>query len=175
MDLSKPLVCLVSSKSTLSFLYPCSFVHLSISRMYTLSRKYYLNNYFDFHVCLSIWFRPIVRFHLSENLRQLLKSHHKMSIIKVAWWVSWVKNMHPGSPSSLRPKWDHCLQGEAEVCLLDFKTTQSEFQKASQTAAGRGKTELRLHNLKETSPPRVGPKQLCALAHLGRTRAVGTS
>ena len=44
-------------------------------------------------------------------------------------------------------------RGEAEVRILIFKTTWSEF-----------------HNL-----PRVGPKQLCASAHLGCTRVAGTS
>ena len=30
---------------------------------------------------------------------QFLQSYHKMSLIKVAWHVLRVKNMHPGSPS----------------------------------------------------------------------------
>ena len=50
-------------------------------------------------------------------------------------------------------KSDCSCQGEAEVRILNFKTTRSEF-----------------HHL-----PRVSPKQLCALAHLGCTRAAGTS
>ena len=50
-------------------------------------------------------------------------------------------------------KSDCSHRGEAEVRILNFKTTWSEF-----------------HHL-----PRVGPKQLCALAHLGCTRAAGTS
>ena len=33
-----------------------------------------------------------------------------------------------------RPRSDRCRQGEAEVCIIDFKTTWSEFQKGSQTA-----------------------------------------
>ena len=67
------------------------------------------------------------------------------------------------------------MRGEAELRILDFKTTWSEFQKASQTTAERGEVELRildfkntwsdfqnntvaeyiqrLYNLKETSPP----------------------
>ena len=53
----------------------------------------------------------------------------------------------------LRPQWHQCRRGEAEVRMLDFKTIWSEF-----------------HLLL-----RVGPKQLCALAHLGCTRTVGTS
>ena len=39
--------------------------------------------------------------------------------------------------------------------------------KASQTAAEQGEAELRL--------PNVGPKQLCALAHLGCARKAGAS
>ena len=41
---------------------------------------------------------------------------------KYAFWVT------------LRPQSDRCRRGEAEVRILDFKTTWSEFQKASQTA-----------------------------------------
>ena len=58
-------------------------------------------------------------------------------------YASWV---------TLRPQWDRCRRGEAEVRILDFQTTWSEF-----------------HHL-----PRVGPKQLCELAHLGCTREAGT-
>ena len=50
-------------------------------------------------------------------------------------------------------KSDCSRRGEAEVRVLKFKTTWSEF-----------------HHL-----TRVGQKQLCALAHLGCTRAAGTS
>ena len=39
----------------------------------------------------------------------------------------------------------------------------------------QGKAKLRIYNLKKTSSPRVGPKQLCASAHLVCTHAVGTS
>ena len=59
-------------------------------------------------------------------------------------YASWV---------TLRPQSDRCRRGEAEVRILDFKTTWSEFQKPYQTAAARGEAELRLYNLKETSPP----------------------
>ena len=41
-------------------------------------------------------------------------------------------------------------RGEAELRILDFKTTWSEFQKASQTAAERGEAELRILNFKTT-------------------------
>ena len=48
---------------------------------------------------------------------------------KYAFWVT------------LKPQSDICCQGEAKVCILDFKTTWSEFQKASQTATEQGKAE----------------------------------
>ena len=66
-------------------------------------------------------------------------------------------------------------RGEAELRILDFKTTWSEFQKPFQTAAMRGETELHIYNLKKHHLPRVGPKQLCALANLGCTHEAVTS
>ena len=41
-------------------------------------------------------------------------------------------------------------RGEAELRILDFKTTWSEFQKASLTAAERGEAELRMLDFKTT-------------------------
>ena len=41
-------------------------------------------------------------------------------------------------------------RGKAELRILNFKTTWSEFQKPSQTAAERGEAELRILNLKTT-------------------------
>ena len=41
-------------------------------------------------------------------------------------------------------------RGEAELRILNFKTTWSEFQKPSQTAAERGEAELRILNFKTT-------------------------
>ena len=38
----------------------------------------------------------------------------------------------------------------------------------------RGEAELRLYILKKHHLPRVGPKQLCALAQLGSTREAST-
>ena len=48
---------------------------------------------------------------------------------KYAFWVT------------LRPQSDCCRQGEAEVRILDFKTTWSEFQKANQIATKQGNIE----------------------------------
>ena len=42
-------------------------------------------------------------------------------------------------------------RGEAELRILDFKNTWSDFQ--NMTAAKWSEAELRLYNLKETSPP----------------------
>ena len=65
-----------------------------------MQRFLHLNNYFNFHVCLSIWFcssvRPSIR--VSENQLNFLQSFDKMSLIKVAWYVLRVKNVHSGSP-----------------------------------------------------------------------------
>ena len=55
--------------------------------------------------------------------------------------------MHPGSTS--HPSWT----APAEVRILDFQTTLSEFQAQSQTAAARGEAELRIYNLKKRVLP----------------------
>ena len=59
-----------------------------------------------------------------------------MSLIKVLWYVLRVKNMHPGSPPD--PSWTAAERGKAELCILDFKITWSEFLRPSQTAAEQG-------------------------------------
>ena len=58
-----------------------------------------LNNYFRLHLCLS--FRTSVRTSVRHTFIffYFLQLFHKMSLIKVAWHVLRVKNMHPGSPS----------------------------------------------------------------------------
>ena len=43
---------------------------------------------------------------------------------KYAFWIT------------LTPQLDRCCRGEAEVRIINFKTTWSEFQMPSQTAAG---------------------------------------
>ena len=60
---------------------------------------------------------------------------------KYAFWVT------------LRPQSDRCCRGEAKVRILNFKTTWSEFQKASQTTteATRGEAELRVYNLNSSN------------------------
>ena len=78
--------------------------------------------------------------------------------------------MHPGSP--LDPNWTAAEQGEAELRILYFKTTWSEFQIPSQNTLAKAKPR---YVFRVSSPSRVSPKELCALAHLGCTRAAGTS
>ena len=88
----------------------------------------YLNNYFDFHVRLSIFpFRPCVRIITSipAEVSQNVTNKDCLVCVKSKKYASWV---------TLRPLWDRYRRGEAEVRILDFKTTWSEFQKASQTA-----------------------------------------
>ena len=115
-----------------------------------------LHQYFNLHVCLS--FRPSFRPVPS------VPSHLRVSLCL----------------EFQRPSQTAAEQGKAELRILYFKTTWSEFQKPSQIAAKRGKAELRILDFKTIWSefhhlPIVGPKQLCALAHLGCTRAAGTS
>ena len=51
---------------------------------------------------------------------------------------------------TIGPLSDCCCWGEAEVHILDFKTTWSEFQKASQTATEQGKVEQWIFDFKTT-------------------------
>ena len=50
----------------------------------------------------------------------------------------------------LDAKSEHSCQGEAEVCLLKFKTTWSDFQNFSQTATERGEAKLCILDFKNT-------------------------
>ena len=106
-----------------------------------------LNNYFDIHVCLS--FRRRLR--RRASVRKLIPISavgsqnitNKSCLVcvmsaKYAFWVT------------LRPQSDCCCRGEAEVRILDFKNTWSEFQKPSQTVAKHGKAELRIFDFKTT-------------------------
>ena len=70
-----------------------------------------------------------------------------------------VKNMHFGSPSD---SWYPC--GKAKPSHVQYIIRQ-------------GEAKLRILELTSVFDhvPSVGPKQLCALAHLGCTREAGTS
>ena len=61
-------------------------------------------------------------------------------------------------------------QGKAELRILDFKTTWSEFQKPSQTAAKRSKAEQHILNLKTTWSEFQEPNQ--TTADQGKAHAV---
>ena len=56
-------------------------------------------------------------------------------------YASWV---------TLIPQWDRYRRGKAEVRLLNFKTTWSEFQKTSQAAPEQGEAELCIFYFKAT-------------------------
>ena len=72
---------------------------------------------------------------------------------KYAFWVT------------LRPQSDCCRRGEAEVRILDFKTTWSEFQKANQTATKQGSAERISHqNLSLLTSPESVPSS-CVRKH----------
>ena len=66
-------------------------------------------------------------------------------------YASWV---------TLRPQWDRYRRGEAEVRLLNFKTTWSEFQKTSQTAPEQGEAELCILYSKTTLSEFQKPSQI---------------
>ena len=98
-----------------------------------------LNNYFDFHICLSIR-RPSVRLFVRLCVRKLTEfpavvsqnvSEKSCSVCdkseKYAFWIT------------LTPQLDRCCRGEAEVRIINFKTTRSEFQMPSPTAPAEAK------------------------------------
>ena len=74
---------------------------------------------------------------VSENKLHFLQLYDKMSLIKVASYVLRVKKIHPGSPSD--PSQTAAGRGEAELHIIHFKTTWSEFQISSQTAPAEAK------------------------------------
>ena len=77
--------------------------------------------------------------------------------VKSEKYASWV---------TLRPQWDCCCRGEAEVRILDFKTTWSEFRMPSQTAPAEVKPRcvysiLKPHGQNSKSPVRPLTCKLC--------------
>ena len=113
-----------------------------------------LHNYFNLHVCPSIWHQrhvPLLSF-------QFLQWYHIRSLVKVAWYVLRVKNMHSWSPSHPWGPLD-----EMKLSYIHYNI--------------RG-VVIKLHTLKIASVihhlPSVGPKQLCPSAHVGCTREGGT-
>ena len=120
----------------------------------------YLHNYFNLHICPSLR-RPssVPSRPVPLPSFQFLQAYEKVSLIKVAWHVLRVKNIHSWSPPDPLGPWDE--------------------EKASYIHYNIRREEAKLHILKLATVfhhlSSVGPKQLCALAHLGCTREAGTS
>ena len=67
---------------------------------------------------------------ISEIVSQNFTNKSCLARVKNEKYTSWV---------TIRPQWDCCCRGEAEVRIIDFKTTWSEFQMPSQTAPAEAK------------------------------------
>ena len=103
----------------------------------TLVSFHNLNNYFRLHVCLSFrtYVRPSVRhtfifFQFPAVASQNVTNKSCLACVKSEKYASWV---------TISPQWECCCRGEAEVRIIDFKTTWSEFQMPSQTAPAEAK------------------------------------
>ena len=101
----------------ITFTYKLSCVLKRILKTQIFSN---LNNYFDFHVSLSI--RPSVHpfVCVSENQLNFLQFYHIMSLKKVAWYVLRVKNMHFGSPS--HPSWTAAAEAKPRCIYSILKS-----------------------------------------------------
>ena len=81
-----------------------------------------------------------------------------MSLKKVVWYVLRVRNMHPRSPSD--PSGTAVAEAKPRyLYVLDFKTMESEFQKAIHTATEQGEASyvysiLKPHSQSYRSPVR---------------------
>ena len=120
-----------------------------------------LHNYFNIHVCPSLRRPSSVRPSRPVPLPsfQFLQAYEKVSLIKVAWHVLRVKNIHSWSPPDPLGPWD-----EEKASYIHYDIRREEAKRRILKPASV------FHYL-----PSVGPKQLCALAHLGCTREAGTS
>ena len=99
------------------------------------------------------------RHHVPLLSSQFLKAYDKVSLTKVGWYVFRVKNIHSWSPPDpLGPR------DKEKVKYIHFNIRREE-------------AKLRILKLASVFHhlPSFGPKQLCALAHLGCTREAGTS
>ena len=86
----------------------------------------HLNNYFDFHVWLSICrsVRLVLVPVLSVQTLTSIPASVSQNVNDKSCLVS-VKSEKYASWFTLRPQWDRLRRGEAEVRILDFKTTWS--------------------------------------------------
>ena len=89
-------------------------------------------------VCPSVrpWFRASVCLcvrklgHILAVIPQNVTNKSLLVCLKSEKYASW---------DTLRPQWDRCRRGEAEVRIINFKTTWLEFQMPSQTAPAEAK------------------------------------
>ena len=103
-----------------------SSVYFYASKLGLVPRRN-LNNYIKFHVCLSIC-KKLVQ--IPAVVSQNVTNKSCLICVKSEKYAFWV---------TLRPQWDCCHRGEAELRILNFKTTWSEFQMPSQTAPAEAK------------------------------------
>ena len=110
----------------------------------------HLHNYFNLHVCPSFrrrWRRRRRRPTFDFQIPAVI------SVKKVAWYVLKVKNMHSWAPPDQWGPWD-----EEKLSYIHYNIRREEAKQCIIKVASV------FHHL-----PSVGPKQLCALAHLGCT------
>ena len=93
------------------------------------------------------------------SIFKFLQSYDKVSLIKVAWYVLRVKNMHSRAPPDPWGPWD-----EEKPSYIHYDIRREEVKQSILKLASV------FHHL-----PSVGPKQLCALAHLGCTHEADNS
>ena len=93
------------------------------------------------------------------SIFKFLLSYQKVSLIKVAWYVLKVKNMHSWAPPDPWGPWD-----EEKPSYIHYNIRREEAKQRILKLASV------FHHI-----PSVGPKQLCVLAHLRCTRKAGTS
>ena len=133
----------VSDPGQTATLHPQSWslavVCVGTPKMYLQSGYFpYLNNYFDFHVCLSI--RSSVRPSVCLCVRKLAQFPAVVSqnVTKKRCLVC-VRSEKNASWVTLTPQLDRYCRSEAEVRIFNFKTKWSEFQRLSQTAPTEAK------------------------------------
>ena len=116
-----------------------------------------LHNYFNLHVCPSIPRRCRHR-HVPLLIFQFLLSYYKVSLIKAAWYVLRLKNIHSWSSQDPLGPWD---EKKPSYILYDIRREEAKLRILKLASV--------FHHL-----PSVSPKQLCALAHIGCTRFLVT-
>ena len=104
-------------------------------------------------ICLYTFFMPCsFTLPIPAVVSQNVTNKSCLVCVKSKKYASWV---------TLRPQWDRCRRAEAEVCILNFKTKWSEFQRPSQTATEQagGAVQLNAICFKTTHQCfNIGPK-----------------